>query len=338
MKSVKKPGPGGLVFYFGERSPGMCLEKNISFMFTMLICIVCFLSGFCSATVHVIGPEDHSVYLDQRDPDLNFVSKRGLLVVSELNENARAVIHFDLDGWSVDSISEAKLCLYKYRGDYFSVSRTINVHPLTTAFNESTATWNYPWTVPGGDFDNSISASAEVPELPEDVVARVEWDVTEMVTSRWSDLADCGFLIKDPVEDTPSSSGPYVRFRSHRYFDEKPLELACLEITTLGTGVEDADHDFVSRSFRLGQNFPNPFNHETLIEFSLVRSAQVSLVIYNIRGEKVKTLMDKEKPAGAYTLKWDGTNQSGEPVASGIYLYQLRTESFSETKRLLFLK
>ena len=315
----------------------MRLAPRVAFLFLLVMCAVSSLVPLAHAATYVVGPEDNSVYLDQRDPDINFVSGRGLLVASELNENARAVIHFDLEGWSADSISQVKLCLYRYRGGYYSVSRTINVYPLTSAFDESTATWNYPWASPGGDFDNGITASAEVPELPNEVVALVEWDITDMVKNRWSDIAGCGFMIKDPVEDTPTD-GPYVRFRSHRYVNDAPLELPYLEISTGQTGVEEAGDDEVYRGFSLGQNFPNPFNDRTVLQFELSKPTRVNLVIYNLRGEKVKILLDATREAGRYALEWDGTNQAGEFVASGLYLYRMRTEEFSDTKRLLYLK
>ncbi len=287
-----------------------------------------FVSQISSAATYIFSPEDHSVYIDQRDPDLNKLSKSGILVASAVDENARIVIHFDLDGWNSDSISQAKLHLWHWRGGNYSGSRIINVYPLTSGFDESTATWNFPWTTPGGDYDNSMTTAADVDSAWGNWV---EWDVTDILKDRWSNIANYGFLLKDPVEDSPDE--PYIKFHCHRE-DSLPY----LEVTTAGTSVGDDDVQAVSRNFSLGQNFPNPFNHQTLMKFTLSRSAQVSLVIYNIRGEKVKTLLDKEKSAGTYTMEWNGTNQSGEAVASGIYLYQLRTESFSETKRLLFLK
>ena len=250
--------------------------------------------------------------------------------MSKLNENARIVIHFDLTGWDSDSISQAKLHLYHYRGGNYSVSRAINVYPLTSAFNESTATWNSPWTTPGGDYDNSISASADVPEEWENWVA---WDVTDILKNRWSNAVDYGFLLRDQIEDTPTPDGPYVRFHSHRK-DSLPY----LEIFTSPTSVEDVDDENTHKRFSVGQNFPNPFNSKTLFQFELSTSSQVNLTIYNIRGEKVKTLLDARKQAGTYMVEWDATNQCGMQVSSGIYLYQLRTESFSETKRLLYLK
>jgi hypothetical protein len=308
----------------------MHLQREFSLSILLLILVGLFTGKPALTATHIISPEDNSVYIDQRDPDTNFVSFTGILVASEANENARTVIHFDLDGWSPDSISQAKLYLYHYRGGNYTVSRTINVYPLTSAFNEFTATWNYPWMAPGGDYDNSITASADVPEAWENWVA---WDVTDILKNRWSKVVDYGFLLKDPVEDTPSSDGPYIRFHSHRK-DSLPY----LEIITSSTSVEDIGEGNTHESFSLGQNFPNPFNSKTLFQFELSVSDRVNLSIYNIQGEKVKTLLDARKRAGTYEVEWDATNQSGMLVSSGIYLYQLRTKNFCETKRLLYLK
>lgn len=190
-----------------------------------LVLLVSFLlTESCIAGTYLFRPEDNSVYIDQRDPDSNFVSFTGILVVSELNENARTVIHFDLGEWGPDSISQAKLYLYHYRGGNYTGSRTIDVYPLTSTFNESTATWNSPWTTLGGDYDNSIPASAEVPEAWGNWVS---WDVTEILKNRWNNVTNCGFVLKDAIEDAPPPDGPYVRFHSHRK-DSLPY----LEVTT----------------------------------------------------------------------------------------------------------
>ncbi len=102
------------------------------------------------------------------------------------------------------------------------------MYPLTTGFNEVTATWNSPWTAPGGDYDNGIFSGAQVPEAWENWV---EWDITDLVKTRWSNIASSGLLIRDPAEDD-TGDGPYVRFRSHRYSDEYPQEVPYLEIVT----------------------------------------------------------------------------------------------------------
>jgi hypothetical protein len=305
-------------------------QRKFSVSILLWILVGLFTDKPALTATHIISPEDNSVYIDQRDPDTNFVSFTGILAASELNENARAVIHFDLAGWAPDSIFQAKLYLYHYRGGNYTGSRAINAYSLTSAFYESTATWNSPWTTPGGDYDNSVTASADVPQALENWV---NWDVTGILKNRWNNVANCGFLLKDAVEDAPPPDGPYVRFHSHRK-DSLPY----LEILTAPTGVEYTGDESTGKVFSLGQNFPNPFNSKTLFRFELSTSARVNLVIYNIRGEKVKTLLDARKPAGTYMVEWDATNQSGMLVSSGIYLYQLRTKNFCETKRLLYLK
>lgn len=94
----------------------------------------------------------------------------------------------------------------------------------------------------------------------------------------------------------------------------------------------------IPEKFSLDQNYPNPFNLETKISFSLTEDAQICLKVYNIRGQLVKTLVQEKKPAGFHTVGWNGTNQNGETVASGVYLYRLNVGEKSFTKKMSLLK
>ena len=90
---------------------------------------------------------------------------------------------------------------------------------------------------------------------------------------------------------------------------------------------------------KLFSNFPNPFNPETLISFNLQKANDIKLEIYNMKGQKVKTLVNKRYIAGYHSIVWDGTDNSGNPIGSGIYLYQLKAGSeFSRIKKMLLLK
>ena len=91
-------------------------------------------------------------------------------------------------------------------------------------------------------------------------------------------------------------------------------------------------------SFHLHQNYPNPFNGTTTIEFALSGKTMVSLTIHNVLGEKAVILLEQEQPAGTHTIVWDGKDHRGKAVSSGIYLYTLRTEGYSVTKKMLLLK
>jgi len=88
----------------------------------------------------------------------------------------------------------------------------------------------------------------------------------------------------------------------------------------------------------LSQNYPNPFNPQTTIAFSLKERGNVSLKVYNVSGELVRTLMNENQDKGAHTKVWDGRNDSGQPVSSGVYFYKLVTNNFSQTKKMVLLK
>ena len=93
--------------------------------------------------------------------------------------------------------------------------------------------------------------------------------------------------------------------------------------------------------FTLNQNYPNPFNPETTIEFAVGSGSaneQVRLVIYNLLGETIATIINEPLAAGKYTYKWRGTNQDGETVASGVYFYRLTVGDQSQTKKMVLLK
>lgn len=90
--------------------------------------------------------------------------------------------------------------------------------------------------------------------------------------------------------------------------------------------------------YELGQNYPNPFNPETNIEFQVPRASQVDIEIYNILGRKVKTLVAGYKEAGFYTTHWDGTNENGAAVPSGVYFYRMTAGDYTVAKKMVMLR
>jgi len=91
-------------------------------------------------------------------------------------------------------------------------------------------------------------------------------------------------------------------------------------------------------NFILYPNYPNPFNSGTTIEFYLPKAFEIEVAIYNLLGQKVKTLWQGQKLAGQHQLRWDGKDDNGREVASGVYLYQLSSGSTILTRKLLLLK
>ena len=94
----------------------------------------------------------------------------------------------------------------------------------------------------------------------------------------------------------------------------------------------------IPEEFSLGQNYPNPFNPITQMEYSLPQSSKVIISIYNVLGQEIKTLVNKEQDYGYHYVSWDGTDRLGKSVASGVYFTQMRSDGFSQSKKMLLLK
>jgi hypothetical protein len=94
----------------------------------------------------------------------------------------------------------------------------------------------------------------------------------------------------------------------------------------------------VPETYRLLQNYPNPFNPSTTIYYNLVSTTNVDLAVYNMIGQRVKTLVSAVQEAGTQSSVWDGTDESGRPVASGIYLYRLMTPDYSSSRKMILMK
>ncbi|MGB7063310.1 MAG: FlgD immunoglobulin-like domain containing protein [Candidatus Zixiibacteriota bacterium] len=113
--------------------------------------------------------------------------------------------------------------------------------------------------------------------------------------------------------------------------------------TSEPTSVVQDEEEQVVKSFRLHQNYPNPFNSVTAIQFDVEGSEyrapiQTTLRVYNIRGRLVRTLLTEKMAPGTYRVTWDGKDECGKEVASGIYLYRVRAGSLIDTKKMLVLK
>ncbi|HEX7401408.1 MAG TPA: M28 family peptidase [candidate division Zixibacteria bacterium] len=155
--------------------------------------------------------------------------------------------------------------------------------------------------------------------------------------------------------DTSNSEGRTVAFRylgsdySFIYFDfplyfiqeAQACSLLHRALSDLGmypSTVEEDQKSHLPLSFSLKQNFPNPFNLETVIEYFLPQESRVQIAIYNLLGQRVKVLVNEREPAGNKKVSWDGRNGRGEAVSSGIYFYRIEADEFTQTKRMVLLK
>lgn len=98
------------------------------------------------------------------------------------------------------------------------------------------------------------------------------------------------------------------------------------------------EQQIVPSAFYISQNYPNPFNPSTTIQFGLPEASEVRLVVYNMMGQRVVTLVSGRLNAGVHTVQWNGKDGDGKAVASGTYVYQLETDKFIDAKRMILMK
>jgi hypothetical protein len=94
----------------------------------------------------------------------------------------------------------------------------------------------------------------------------------------------------------------------------------------------------IPREMELEQNYPNPFNPKTTVKYAMARDTKVTIQIYNLLGQRIRTLIDSDQTAGYKSIDWDGANNDGIAVCSGVYFYQMKAEDFVSTKKMLLLK
>lgn len=102
--------------------------------------------------------------------------------------------------------------------------------------------------------------------------------------------------------------------------------------------VDEPVPEVVPEHYGLGQNYPNPFNPTTIIRYQLSVTSVVELTIYNPLGQKIKTLVSQVQPAGEHQIPWNGTNDLGRPVVSGVYFYRLQASATSPGERTHFVQ
>jgi hypothetical protein len=136
-----------------------------------------------------------------------------------------------------------------------------------------------------------------------------------------------------------NETGASYEYRDDAIRPNRTYWYKLVEITPDGPGAEFGPY---SVSFRLTngleQNMPNPFNPVTTIKYSIAHDLDVRLVVYDVAGRRVRSLVDQRQRADVYRITWDGTNDRGERVASGMYFYRLVAGKFVSTRKMLLLK
>jgi hypothetical protein len=124
------------------------------------------------------------------------------------------------------------------------------------------------------------------------------------------------------------------------FYAKDPYGLTGNSITTFTVSTStdiNTEEESLPTKFALYPNYPNPFNPETTISFDVPEASQVRMIIYNRLGQKVRTLLDEAKRAGRYHINWNGTDDFGKKVSSGVYFYQIETEKYNATRKMILI-
>jgi flagellar hook assembly protein FlgD len=114
--------------------------------------------------------------------------------------------------------------------------------------------------------------------------------------------------------------------------------VASIEKLDLMTDVDLENNETSPLNFSLEQNYPNPFNPTTTISFKIPQKSKVLLEIFDIFGKRIKTLIDDELKTGTYKVEWNGRDEKGNPLSSGIYIYRLSAGKVFLTKKMTLIK
>ncbi|MCL2065035.1 MAG: T9SS type A sorting domain-containing protein [Candidatus Cloacimonetes bacterium] len=171
---------------------------------------------------------------------------------------------------------------------------------------------------------------------------RLEWDVplTQSLVLGYKVYRDDIALTEEPISelyfiDTVTENGTYI-YKVLAIYENGESEPAIVEVVV--SDVSETDDNIIGFRTILHSNYPNPFNPETTISFSVAVESNVSVDIYNIRGQKVRTLVNSNFSAGNHSVVWNGKDENGRKVGSGIYFYQMQTNDYVTTRKMVLMK
>ncbi len=332
-------------------------------MKTLALFLVLILSSSAYAQQHVtvLAEQDATLYendtgsLGNGTGDHNFVGRTGS---NGGNALRRTVIKFPDVGVEIPNsaaIDSVFFTFFVNKVGNARLPKTITLNTVTTPWTfgesdpsgnegqgtqalENDATWihsSFPddtWDSPGGDFIVDTLAVGEITGTGSYTFKGSEAFIDLVQGWKDSTISNYGIMILGEENLSQSTS---IRFASVENPEISTIPLLRIYFTDLSSGTVTSNESTVSApaTFSLGSNYPNPFNPQTVIPYSLTNSGDVRLAIYNVIGQEVEVLVNAFNIAGDYEVVFDAS-----ALPTGIYFYQLQTSEGVQTKRLTLLK
>jgi len=228
---------------------------------------------------------------------------------------------------------------------------------LSTEFTNGPGNYEYYLQVSNGDcysffgdkLNVDIPATVEKPDtlvVPDYII-----QIDELYTVSWSkDAGAAWYYLYENwglIYNGPDSQVTLSHNTENNFIYEVIAcnDCGCSEAIEAGpvqvmavTDIHETDSDVLPDNFALSQNYPNPFNPVTQIDFSLPRASHVNIEVYNILGSRINTLVNKRLSPGYKSIEWDGNNESGRSMPSGVYLFRITTGEFTATCKGILIK
>lgn len=312
-------------------------------------------TSWAQTEIQIAASKDNTLYQNNAGAFSNGLGHFLFAGLNNHSEARRGLLAFDLSGKIPPGakIMSAKLTLNLSKT--ISGPQTVTLHRMLADWGEGAsdaggeegggadarpgdATWIHTffntqlWRNPGGDFSATVSAT-----LTASAVGFYTWESTpEMVADvqAWLDTPtnNFGWLLLS----NESVKGGTKRFDSLQ--NPVAANRPVLRVIYSPASPVAAENISSLRSYALGQNYPNPFNPSTTIHFELPVAEEVALVIYNTRGQSVRQLAKGKFARSAHQVVWDGRDDAGAHVPSGIYIYRLETANFTATRKLALVR
>ncbi len=235
-----------------------------------------------------------------------------------------------LPGFEIGLYSDVTIEAGEVFNDYdFDLNWLCPATELECDVNENTGelllTWGYnPPTLVRDDGKKHVATDRET---------FVQFNIYKQIESGYFEMVDSTTI--EEFEDTIEMNRIYRYYVTVLYDTGESLPTDVISIVHYNGNENDEIPEYVNN---LESNYPNPFNPETNFAFSIANPADVSLKIYNVKGQLVKTLVNERMDQGRHVITWSGTADTGKPVSSGIYFYRLQTDKYTQTRKALLLK
>ncbi len=333
------------------------LRKSLFIILLLTISLGVAYTYAMSTEITVTAKKDNTLYESTTGSVSNGIGQHLFAGKTNTGERRRGLIAFDFSEIPSGSIIESVTLTLVMSKTSSTAGQTVTLHRVTADWGEGSsdagsnegkgiasatndATWihrffnNTLWNQAGGDFVSDISASQSVGNL-----GKYNWGSTEKM------VADVQSWIDNPALNfgwiligNEATAHTAKRFESRENGTE--ASRPTLTVSFLTTNVDKSPF-IIPTEFQLAQNYPNPFNPSTVIEYTLPQSVSfdgVHLEVFNMIGEKVRTLVDAPQSPGTNSVEWDGRDDNGNELSSGVYMYRLRMGNFIDQKKMILMK